>query len=377
MSEPQEFNPQTSQEVLDYYRTHGLPENFCPVPFSTLLFEANGNVCMCRRKGAEFAIGDIRKETWQEIWNGERLQAIRAEFLSGKVKTCAQEVARDRCNLAPDQARMLPSVDPSVVQKKPPLRITPNFNGHCNLECKMCHIWQFQDGLYDEIGFWKSLESDILPHLEEIDTFSGEPFIQKDTYRLIQLAHQVNPQILWSFTTNANWKLTPVIREHLDRIRIKTFNLSIDSLNEATYAEIRRKGSLKRALDTLDALKDYERSRVERGLSRLGLVLHVVLQKDNWRELPRFLSFRREKGIRIHLNCLIEPPELSLDRLSTSEREEVLSYYLESMGAEDLRSSAVVIRTLLQGLPALARAQVISEFQRLSAPAMAAPSLAT
>ncbi len=351
------------KEVLEFYEKNGLPKDFCPVPFSTLIFEANGNVCMCRRKGAEFAIGDIRKQTYEEIWNGEMLQGIRQEFLSGDIKTCATEIRRDKCNLAADNADLLDKIDFKVVQTKPPIKLTPNFNGRCNIECKMCHIWQMPNGLYDQLGFWEQLEREILPHLVEIDTFSGEPFIQKDTYRLIDMASRLNPDIVWSFTTNGNWKFNDHVRSHLDRVKIKTFNMSIDSFNPETYREIRRKGELSKALETFDALQSYERERLARGQTGLGLVIHSVIQLDNWREVPDILAFRRKTGVKVHLKYLLEPPEYSLDRMSASEKAEALEFLLERIPGEDLKMAAKIIRPLLEGVAPIERAASVMKFQ--------------
>lgn len=353
----------TPKEVLEYYAKKGLPKDFCPVPFSTLIFEANGNVCMCRRKGAEFAIGDIRKQSYEEIWNGEMLQGIRREFLSGEIKTCATEIRRDKCNLAADNADLLDAIDAKVVQTKPPIKITPNFNGRCNIECKMCHIWQMPNGLYDELGFWKRLEDEILPHLVEIDTFSGEPFIQKDTYRLIDLASRANPDIIWSFTSNLNWKFNDHIRSHLDRVKIKTFNMSIDSFDPKTYSEIRRKGDLARVLETFDSLLAYEKERLATGMTGLGLVIHSVIQLDNWREVPDILAYRRKTGVKLHLKYLLEPPELSLDRMSASEKAHALEFLLDAIPGDDLKMAAKILRPLMEAVSPIDRADAVLKFR--------------
>lgn len=353
----------TPKEVLEFYRRKGLPEDFCPVPFSTLIFEANGNVCMCRRKGSEFAVGDIRKNTFQEIWNGDRLKGIREEFLTGRLKTCAEEVRRDRCNLAADNADFLDSIEFKAEQSKPPMRITPNFNGRCNLECAMCHIWQFPDGIYDKIGFWSSLERDLLPHLREIDTFSGEPFIQRDTYRLIELASKVNPHIAWSFTTNANWRLNDFIRRHLDLVHIKTFSLSIDSLDPNTYSQIRRNGSLAKAMKTFDLLQEYEQTRIARGMSPLGITIHSVIQRSNWHEIPHILALRRERKVKVHLKFLFEPPELSLLGLSASEKLRILRSLLDALPGQELMMASPIFRVLLQGVKPIERAAFIVSFK--------------
>lgn len=44
----------------------GLPQHFCIVPFTTIILQPNGNVGICRHKGTEFFIGNIRENTMAE-----------------------------------------------------------------------------------------------------------------------------------------------------------------------------------------------------------------------------------------------------------------------------------------------------------------------
>ena len=348
----------TPEEVLAFYKEKGLPETFCPVPFSTMIFEANGNVCLCRRKGADSAIGKIQEQSYEEIWNGSVLREIRKEFLSGNIKTCASEVHLDKCHLAADNADFLHKIDFNEIQKRPPLRLTPNFNGRCNLECQMCHIWEMPNGLYDQINFWPTLEKEILPHLTEIDTFSGEPFIQKDTYRLIDLAAQINPNIIWSFTTNAHWKFTDTIKNYLEKVHIKTFNLSIDSLDSDTYARIRHKGNLQVVLKTAHDLLEYGKTRNSLGKSEINFVLHAVIQEDNWREVPAFITFSRDHNILLHLNLLREPLKYSLLNLSTERRQTIVLYLLDQTPDSDFAAVAKLIAPLMDDFPPLDKADL-------------------
>lgn len=354
----------TAQDIAAFYREHGLPEKFCPVPFSTLVFEANGNVCMCRQKGAEFAVGDIQTQTVEEIWNGAMLKGIREEFLSGNIRTCAQEIARDACNLAADHAELLQRADFAVHQNRLPLKITPNFNGRCNLECPMCHIWKFPNGLYDTLDFWPKLEKELLPHLIEIDTFSGEPFLQKDTYRLIKLAAKTNPSIFWSFTTNGNWRFNPYVREHLDSIEIKNFNFSIDTISPENYPKIRKNGDLQRMLETFHQVRAYGNERVRAGRVPFKLTIICVVQRDNWQDLPSMLAFRRETGALLELPCLIWPAELSLQRFDEAMRIQIIEYLLEKVPESDLPSCRRVFTVLFEGMSPIERARLVLEFKR-------------
>lgn len=353
--------PQTPLEIRKYLTEKGLSENFCPVPFSTSVFEADGKVCLCRQKGNHFSVGDITQQSFNEIWNGDKLKSIRREFLTGDIKTCASEIRRDSCNLSVDRAYLLDIIDYSEHQTKKPIRITPNFNGKCNLECPMCQVWNQPNGLYDNISFWTQLENELLPHLTEIDTFSGEPFIQKDTFKLIDMASKINSQIQWSFTTNGHWKLTASLKNYLNKINIKSFTFSIDSLDSITFSKIRKNGNLEKVLASFYDTKKYEQERIASGKSALGLNINLTLQQCNWRELPALLSFKKQNNVRISIRCLVEPEPLSLLLLPNEEKLSILNFYINSIELEHLPLISRAIRPLLESLSPFEKSIIISD----------------
>ncbi len=351
-------------KVLEKLRSMGLSDDFCPVPFFSTIFEANGKVCLCRQKGNEFGVGDIRSQPFERIWNGEKIRSIRAEFLSGNVRTCRSEIDVDHCNLSPEHLEYLDLIDLKEVQERLPQRITPNFNGHCNLRCEMCHVWKFPDKIYDQIGFWKKLEEEILPVIREIDHFSGEPFVQKDTYRLIRLVSRINPQIIWSFTTNGNWRLKGAIQEHLDTIRIRNLIFSIDSLDPIRYARVREKGILARALKAIEDCAAYEQERISRGLSSLGLSVNMTVQQENLMDVPALVKFCREHELRLSIRTVTEPRHLSIERLEKQQLIAALEHFIECMPPKDLMRTYRITKFILDQVSPIDRARLLVLFQQ-------------
>ncbi len=59
----------------------------------------------CYDHNAAYVLGDLKRQGWEEIWNGEPMQRLRAEFNAGEVtnplcKTCAE------CPTAPGQVKL-------------------------------------------------------------------------------------------------------------------------------------------------------------------------------------------------------------------------------------------------------------------------------
>jgi cyclic pyranopterin phosphate synthase len=162
---------------------------FCSAPFSTLIINADGKIGCCRELGTEHSVGNAFEESIEDIWNGEKIRKWRREFLSGEIKTCAREMNDMNCNLFKHNVEMLPHISMAEFVETPILRLSPDINGKCNLECPMCIVWKKPNGEYDKVkNFWADLESKIIPNLKIMDPLSGEPFIQDDFYKIMEIS---------------------------------------------------------------------------------------------------------------------------------------------------------------------------------------------
>ncbi len=157
--------PQLIEAILDIRKT--LPENFCPVPFTTIILEPDGKVGLCRNKGNDFSMGQFTFNNIGELWeirNSEKAMQWRREFLEGKIEICKEEVVARKCNLDFPMNELLPFAELSVKQTSKILRLTANFNGLCNMQCPFCTIWQLPNGNYTEENFWGPARTELFPH---------------------------------------------------------------------------------------------------------------------------------------------------------------------------------------------------------------------
>lgn len=354
----------SSKEVENYHLALGYSDKFCIAPFTTLQLEPDGSVGACRHKGSEFPVGNILENSFEEIWNGDFIKNWRQEFLNGKPTTCANEIKNIKCNHCPDYSSIIDKTQIEVHQTKKPSRLAFNFNGQCNLECQMCHIWQKPNGLYDRIKFWDRLDFWI-EDLQEVELLSGEPFVQKDTYRLIDLISVKKPEALWTITTNANWILNNYIKSKLDKIKIKFLIVSLDCVTPEFYKKIRKKGDLLKAINTMRALKAYGLDRERRGLSPLNIKINFLFQKDNWTDLALVEEFSLREGVDIFRTFVYEPEEYSMLSWPESKRIDVLDWYFANMDTAQIKHSMRVIRPLLDSLSIINKAAFYDRFLSL------------
>lgn len=332
------------------------PTQFCIMPFVNLILEPDGSVGLCRQKGSDFTLGYIQEDSIENIWNGPFARRWRREFLEGKPHICNSELRHKGCQLCPSLNSMLEDVQLSEVQESFPLRLTANFNGKCNLQCQMCDVWQMPNGLYTDLNFWEPAKKSIFPHLKEIDMLSGEPFIQPDTYRLIDEVSSVNPNCSWSITTNLHWNLSQRIKDYLDKIKVKNIIVSIDSLVPESYAKIRYPGKLAVVLETFKNLKEYEVERIARGLGPLNIHVNFLIQKENWREASSMIEFCLKNEAMPFLTFLYRPSQFSLNDLNYKERLNILDYYFKNSNWSELSLMRRVWTPLIERLEKIDKA---------------------
>lgn len=313
----------------------------CPLPFSRLTLNPNGEVAPCCNL-AHYVIGDLRSESLADIWNGEKMRAMRRQHLEGNPVHCAEHIRLQACNER--EPLSVRSWEESLPYPAP--RLDVNLNGRCNLECIMCSVWKEPNGVFDESRFWTDGPSDIFPHLDALLVKGGEPFIQRDTYRLLDEVSRVNPRCRWSFVTNGQYRFNGAMRAALDKVHIDAVWLSLDSVDPETYARIRLKGRLEVALESLDAFIAYRDGLPPE--RRFKLAGAMAVQRENCREVTDFVSFCRAKGIEPSLMLVSYPLEHSILTLEAEAADSLARSYSEQAAALDCPD----LRRLAGALPA-------------------------
>ncbi|MFI5360476.1 MAG: SPASM domain-containing protein [Elusimicrobiota bacterium] len=303
------------------------PDRFCYYPFMQLLLQPTGTVSPCCWN-QEIALGRIPEQSLRDIWNGDKLRELRREFLDGNPQMCSRQMRDIRCHVwsRRDFAGLL---DLAEIQPRGPARLDVRLNGRCNLKCVMCDVWRQPNGLYDGSDFWAKGPGEIFPQLLEIDVLGGEPFVQSDTFRLMDEVSAVNRRCTWAFVTNGSYRFGDAIRRRLDKLSIRWIQVSLDSVDPITYAAIRVDGELETALATLDGLEDYRARRAAEGRG-FDLLVTTCVQKLNWSEIGDFLAFAGRRKLKPVLQFAYEPATVSLLSSPLGERESMVRF-LESL----------------------------------------------
>jgi radical SAM protein with 4Fe4S-binding SPASM domain len=188
---------------------------FCMAPWMHLHVLAEGQVTPCCE--SREMLGNINRQSFQEIWNGAPMRTVRAQMLRGERLSGCQKCfdkedsgvqsLRERFNSHREhlfECVVGSGPDGQALNAKP-VYWDIRFSNICNFRCRSC--WHgsssrwFSDGVAlgitagdkaiihgveDAGALFEQLDS-FLPHLEEVYFAGGEPLIMDEHYRLLDL----------------------------------------------------------------------------------------------------------------------------------------------------------------------------------------------
>lgn len=166
-----------------------------------------------------------------------------------------------------------------------PLRLKLHPSNVCNLACPFCDL---DTKLRMPVGkAYYDKAYNLMPYLEELLIFGGEPFACKVTKEIIfSDEFKRHPQLHFSCVTNGAL-LSENMQEKLRRVRLGWFSFSLDSFQEETYKKIRVNSNYK---DAFTNLRNFVARRDKGDIRIVGVTACCVINKDNFREIADFTS---------------------------------------------------------------------------------------
>jgi sulfatase maturation enzyme AslB (radical SAM superfamily) len=260
-------------------------------PFTGLATREDGAIKICCRS---LPIGWIQSNSLEEVWNSEKMLAVRKQILSGEkpdvcrpcfdledqgVESLRQRhvngvIPEARINLYPTALDQLRE-DYTMPFEFPTMEI--KINNLCNLKCRMCNpldstSWQDWDvvkpfyekennylvptiaklvrkpGQYigpfeDTDHWWESFEK-LLPHFRRVEFAGGEPLMDPQHYKILDMLKPYGKNIEIKYATNATTLgITKgrTIHDYWPYFRSVAVNVSIDGIHDV-YNYIRGNG---------------------------------------------------------------------------------------------------------------------------------------
>lgn len=311
------------------------PTTGCWAPETTLYFAPDGLVRACC-VNTEFPLGRVGQQSIREIWEGARTQALRHALAEDDYSLGCQECgARTEAgNRAWSNA---PQFDEHADRRRSawPVRLDFVLSNTCNLMCEMCH-----GGLSSAIrakrehrppmakaygdDFFEELR-EFLPHLELAVFLGGEPFLARESRRVLDLMLEMDLQIPTRIVTNGTqWNAK--VERYLHDLPID-LAVSVDGATPETLESLRVGVDFAELHANVDR---YEETMAHRGGT---VTYHYCLMVQNWHELGAFLleADRRDRAVLVM--TVTNPERFSLFDLPLDELQGVIEA-LEAEGEE-------------------------------------------
>jgi pyruvate-formate lyase-activating enzyme len=264
-------------------------------------------------------IGKDSDKNIMDLWSGKEINRIRSLFEKNKFS----EVCPQNCSLLVHKTRINKNytdfflydegeyasfsnefsdnrekVISSIIERKGcadtfPLRLKLHPSNTCNLDCRMC---QQEKKAKAHIGknYTDNL-SKLMPFLEELSIFGGEPFACKFTKEIV-FGDEIKkyPHIHFSTISNGTL-LNENIQEKLRAIRLGNFSFSLDSCQEKTYESIRRGAKFSQ---TMGNIERFVANRDAGNIRIRNIEINFTIQKVNYQEISRFIEYAHSLGIK-------------------------------------------------------------------------------
>lgn len=331
-------------------------KTFCMHPFTGLATREDGAIQACCRS---HPVGFIDKQSLEEVWNNNTMKRIRKQVLNNErppecepcfsledqgVESLRQRhiagvIPEARINLYPDALSKM-NHDFTMPLEIPTMEL--KLNNLCNLKCRMCHPgdstswndWSEIKDYYKDTGkviynlveehnlenkplldkfqdnpqWWNSLEKN-LPHFRRVEFAGGEPLMDPQHYRILDMLAPYGNQIEIKYATNLTTlgKSNRNIWEYWPKFKSVAVNVSIDGIGDS-YEYIRGNAVWSELINNIRQIQTIP------NITRI--VGAVAVQVSNIMVLDKMVEyFLDDLGIVFYTNMVKYPDVLSVQTL--------------------------------------------------------------
>lgn len=316
-----------------------LPDTICAVPWTNIEIRNNGKIhdcCMARSD----PVGDIKNTSIKDAFNNSKMQELRKRFLSGeKPKECIACWANEDRGLSSIRTHNI-----SRLKNKFLLHTLDNpqitsldikFNNTCNFKCRICNptfssMYAAEQNKVLNIPIkpqikWEESEEflnqviEILPQLENIDMFGGEPFLIKKFANVLKIAVEQGFAKKIRLHYNSNGSIWPKeFLQYWPNFREVDIHFSIDAIGKRF--EFQRGGSWQEVENNILGLKNLK-------LSNLNISIMPTINIMSIYYIDEVYDWAGKHNFQLFASNLTGPEEFSLDSLTEIAKQKIIEKY--------------------------------------------------
>lgn len=184
-----------------------LPNSLCAIPWSNLEIKQDGDITPCCTSTYNF--GNIRNDRLEDVFNGPGMTKLRQQLIEGQLpvgcNACWNREKQGLISIRQHNAKRLKESFMLRYFDKPRIAtIDLKFQNTCNFKCRICgpacsSLYAEEQSKYTNIKItpqlpWSEEEKfisqmhQLLPDLNNIDMYGGEPFLIKKFSKVLKTA---------------------------------------------------------------------------------------------------------------------------------------------------------------------------------------------
>ena len=283
-------------------------DKICKHPFNSIQVQNTGEIyCCCCYWTGFYSFGNIFEQSFDEIWNGEKAQAFRKQFIEKQFKYCKLDV----CD--PFVAESAYKVDLKVDYPK---LIEFSYDRRCNVRCIFCRneinpdeeLYNRQKEKRIEENFDR-IFTPILQKAEIVELNSaGELFASPHSVEIVKKIIKINPNIKFRIISNGILFNKKIIDELCLKDKLTSVTISIHAASIKTYNKLVERGDFNAIIENVKYLSELKKQGY---LSVLQL--NFVVTAINYKEMKDFAKFAKKmdaKAFFINYHRQIDSDEL-------------------------------------------------------------------
>lgn len=246
-------------------------ETFCAFPFNTIFLGPNGGIRPCC--SAREDIGNINNDSLDNILNGDMIKSIRRSIINNQWHpNCSQCERLENMGARTERTSVLDKFDEYKNADENTFKLQKvdiRWSNTCNLSCNYCYEY-FSSQWANIKGIKINANKDIAENsvfsfieknkdtIENINLLGGEPLLQKQNHKLLEILNDKNYYIL----TNLSVDLTKnQIASKLLDMKFIDWGISFETVGEK-FEYVRHGAEWSIFLNNLKLLKSRSPNRV-------------------------------------------------------------------------------------------------------------------
>lgn len=262
---------------------------FCSRPYNHI-YVSKAGISRCCSWAGKLPIGDLSKNTLDEIWNSDAATALKESVADQSYQYCS----KISCPFLSNNS--LPEVSADEFKKlekkyknSPPTEFNLAYDFTCNHICPSCRDSKFV-ATKEYKQLMGKIEAELLPQLKHATLImasgNGDVFSSKYMLGLLSKIKPENKDCWIKLETNGS-----LVKRNWPKVRhLEKYNMSVvvtpNSYEEKTYTLL--SGGKENLEMTLDSLRYLSYLRKEERIKEFKITM--VIQPENFREVPSFIE---------------------------------------------------------------------------------------